>query len=128
VHLADVRFHLVLAYFIGSNLPLGYSNLATLKSWVPFKFDSPRSGRGYEPAPFATAAAENKRARFLEVFSDVRAELIGAFAAQGVPEDAQAWYTRVSLHPLLNLRTGTGFIFFLTHTGRTSTTTSPAGS
>ncbi|KAJ6595775.1 farnesyl-diphosphate synthase [Mycena vulgaris] len=58
----------VIAYFVGcSHLPpvvCRVYNVQNLKSWLPF------------------------------TFGDVRTELLDAFAAQGVPEDAQIWYAR----------------------------------
>ncbi|KAJ7485347.1 farnesyl-diphosphate synthase [Mycena latifolia] len=54
-----------------------------------FKSFEPRGNQ-----PFAASSADSKRARFLEAFGDVRKELLDAFAAQGVPEDAQIWYER----------------------------------
>ncbi|KAJ7666230.1 farnesyl-diphosphate synthase [Mycena polygramma] len=42
------------------------------------------------PAVFSS----NKRERFDQAFTIVRQELLSAFAAQGVPEDAQNWYKR----------------------------------
>ncbi|KAJ7686678.1 farnesyl-diphosphate synthase [Mycena rosella] len=86
----------VLAYFIGcSQVPSFVGcrvySVQDFKTWVPY-IPHLFEPRGNEP--FAAAAADSKRARFLEAFKDVRTELIGAFAAQGVPEDAQTWYAR----------------------------------
>jgi hypothetical protein len=43
----------------------------------------------------------SKRERFQQTFAIVRHELLDVFAAQGVPDDAQNWYTRVSLQPFI---------------------------
>ncbi|KAJ7359261.1 farnesyl diphosphate synthase [Mycena albidolilacea] len=37
----------------------------------------------------------SKRERFQQTFAIVRRELLDVFAAQGVPDDAQSWYTRI---------------------------------
>ncbi|KAF8138091.1 isoprenoid synthase domain-containing protein [Mycena galopus ATCC 62051] len=74
----------VLAYFIGcSQVPLSVCP-AGLHSWR-------HSG---SQLVNTTVFYGSKRERFEQTFEIVRQELVDAFAAQGVPDDAQRWYER----------------------------------
>lgn len=42
------------------------------------------------------SASPEKRQRFINVFADIRDELIQHFANEGMPDDGQEWFRRVS--------------------------------
>ncbi|KAJ6588864.1 isoprenoid synthase domain-containing protein [Mycena capillaripes] len=83
----------VLAYFIGCSLfPSTGCNVRRLSSY--FDTQTHRSPFTSQLFGFPGQAVANKRERFDHAFTVIRQELLDAFAAQGVPEDAQSWYKR----------------------------------
>jgi hypothetical protein len=88
-------FGLGLAYLIGCS-HLETNVCSYLDSWPQASF----IGQILCSTDQGVVFSATKRERFQQAFAVVRQELFDAFAAQGVPDDAQNWYKRVCLDSL----------------------------
>ncbi|KAF7360368.1 Farnesyl pyrophosphate synthetase [Mycena venus] len=85
----------VLVYLVGYNYQVAPSvcHVARLDTWPWPPFIS-QIFSSLPADTTSTVSSGSKRERFEQAFTVIRQELFDAFAAQGVPDDAQNWYRR----------------------------------